>query len=168
MTLDQVAREAGVAKTTIYRWWDSKELLALDAAFDEIDRAGVSRLVDTGSLRSDVLARWKIMLRFFAEPPWSRVMASLLAHAQLDAAFAALYRERFFEPRREAARASIRAAIQRGELGEKTDVELALDLFYAPFWNRLLHGHAPLDERYADQVVDATMRALAPDGPPRP
>jgi AcrR family transcriptional regulator len=166
MTLDQVAREARVAKTTIYRWWDSKELLALDATFGEIDRAGLSRSVNTGSVRSDVLARWRIMLRFYGEPPWSGVMASLLAHAQLDAAFAAAYRERFFEPRREAARASILAAIKRGELGQKTDVELALDLFFAPFWNRLLHGHAPLNERYARQVVDATIRALAPGGPP--
>jgi AcrR family transcriptional regulator len=165
MTLDRIAREAHVAKTTIYRWWDSKELLALDAAFAEIDRARVSQPVDTGSLRGDMLARWETMLRFFAEPPWSRVMTSLLAHAQLDAAFAAIYRERFFDPRRDAARASVRAAIARGELGEQTDIELALDLFFAPFWNRLLHGHAPLNERYGRQVVDATIRALAPDRP---
>ena len=92
-------------------------------------------------------------------------MTSLLAHAQLDAGFATIYRDRFFEPRREAARASIRAAIARGELGEQTDIELALDLFFGPFWNRLLHGHAPLDEHYACQVVDATIRALAPDEP---
>lgn len=165
MTLDHVAREAGVAKTTIYRWWDSKELLALDVAFEEIDRARVSQPVDTGSLRRDMLARWKAMLRLFGEPPWSRVMTSLLAYAQLDAGFATIYRNRFFEPRREAARVSIRAAIARGELGEQTDIELALDLFFAPFWNRLLHGHAPLDEHYAGQVVDATIRALAPDEP---
>jgi AcrR family transcriptional regulator len=165
MTLDRVAREAHVAKTTIYRWWDSKELLALEAAFAEIDRSRVSQPVDTGSLRSDMLARWKTMLRFFGEPPWSRVMAGLLAHAQRDAAFATIYRERFFEPRREAARTSIRAAIARGELDGQTDIELALDLFFAPFWNRLLHGHAPLDDHYASQVVDATIRALAPDRP---
>jgi hypothetical protein len=48
--------DLSVSKATIYRWWDSKELLALDALFSEwaAPRRGAER--DTGSLRGDLLA----------------------------------------------------------------------------------------------------------------
>ena len=35
ISMDAVAERAGASKATIYRWWPSKELLALDALFSE-------------------------------------------------------------------------------------------------------------------------------------
>ena len=50
-SMDAVAERAGVSKATIYRWWDSKELLALDALYAAWDTAGpVTR--ETGTLRA--------------------------------------------------------------------------------------------------------------------
>ncbi|UDY23658.1 TetR/AcrR family transcriptional regulator [Nocardioides sp. Kera G14] len=41
-TIDQVARAAGVAKTTVYRRWESKTALALDALIDVLGEPPVA------------------------------------------------------------------------------------------------------------------------------
>jgi len=159
MTVDDVAVRAGVSKATIYRWWPSKELLALDALATEWAVATPSAERDMGNLRRDLLARVRPWLRQLNEKPYGRIIAELLAEAQSDAAFAALYQDRFVKPRREATRPLFQRAIDRGELAADTDIELALDLLYGTIYHRLLHGHAPLTERFAQQVIDAVISA---------
>jgi hypothetical protein len=76
------------------------------------------------------------------------VVAELVAEAQTDPEFASIYHARFVAPRQEPARALLRRAIDRGELHPDIDVDLALDLVYGPLFHRLLHGHAPLNDRF--------------------
>lgn len=51
-------------------------------------------------------------------------------------------------------------ARNRGEIAEDTNLELTLDLLYGPIYHRLLHGHAPLTERFAQQVIDYVLTAI--------
>src|SRR5579871_5389938 len=55
VSMDAVAERAGVSKATIYRWWPTKETLALDALYTEWAAAAPAPR-DTGSLRKDLLA----------------------------------------------------------------------------------------------------------------
>ena len=55
MSMDDVAERAGVSKATIYRWWGSKELLALDALATAWAAPVPAAQRDTGSLRGDLL-----------------------------------------------------------------------------------------------------------------
>ena len=55
VSMDAVAERAGVSKATIYRWWPTKETLALDALYAEWAAAGPAPR-DTGTLRGDLLA----------------------------------------------------------------------------------------------------------------
>jgi AcrR family transcriptional regulator len=151
--MDAVAERAGASKATIYRWWPSKELLALDAVFSEWE-AEVTDGPDTGSLTGDLLALVRPWARQIASKPWGRVIAGLLIRAQEDPEFGAEYRARLLEPRREHAREIFARAIQRGEIPADIDIEAAVDLIYAPFYHRILHGHAPLTDDFARQVVD--------------
>src|SRR5258708_6987686 len=64
VSMDAVAERAGASKATIYRWWPSRESLALDALFEEW--AAVPPPRDTGSLRGDLLS----LLR-----PWVRLLS---------------------------------------------------------------------------------------------
>jgi AcrR family transcriptional regulator len=164
MSMDDVAKRAGVSKATIYRWWASKELLAMDALATEWALPTPSRGLDTGSLRGDLLARLRPWLRQLNLKPYERVIAGLLAQTQTDPEFAKLYREHFVAPRREETRMLLLRAIDRGEIGANTNLELTLDLLYGPIYHRLLHGHAPLNDGFAAQVVDAVIAAISCGG----
>jgi AcrR family transcriptional regulator len=160
VSMDAVADRAGVSKATIYRWWPTKETLALDALYHEW--AGVPRPRDTGSLREDLLSLLRPWAKEAGRRPYARVIAALIATAQTDPEFGRRYRERFVEPRREAARAIFRRAVARGEIPAGTDIEVALDLLYGPVYHRLLHGHAPLTDRFVRDVIDTALRGLLP------
>jgi AcrR family transcriptional regulator len=161
MSMDDVAERAGVSKATIYRWWASKELLALDALSTEWATPTSTKQRDTGSLRGDLLAQLRPWVRQLNERPFGRVIAGLIAEAQTDPGFAKLYREHFIQPRRDATRPLLLRAIARGEIAPDTDLEVSLDLFYGPIYHRLLHGHAPLNDRFTQQVVDAVIKAIS-------
>src|SRR6202046_3915426 len=159
VSMDVVAERAGVSKATIYRWWPTKETLALDALYSEWD-AGRPHPRDTGSLRSDLLALLRPWASLASSRPYGRVIAALLTEAQTDSVFAAEYRQRVVEPRRDQARAIFRRAIERGEIPGDTKIEVALDLLYGPLYHRLLHGHAPLNDRFTPDIIDMRVNGI--------
>jgi AcrR family transcriptional regulator len=161
VSMDAVAERAGVSKATIYRWWPTKETLALDALYTEW-AAGHPAPRDTSSLRGDLLALLRPWARLVSSGRYGRVLGALITQAQTDPAFAAEYRQRLIEPRRDQARAVFQRAIQRGEIPANTKIEVALDLLYGPLYHRLLHGHAPLTDRFTQDVVDMALAGIQP------
>jgi AcrR family transcriptional regulator len=159
VSMDAVAERAGVSKATIYRWWPAKETLALDALFNEW-AAATPATRDTGSLRGDLLALLRPWARLASSRPYGRVIAGLITEAQTDPEFAAEYRSRFVEPRRVQAREAFRRSIERGEIPADTKIEVAIDLLYGPLYHRLLHGHAPLSDRFVREVVDTVVDGI--------
>src|SRR2546430_15221468 len=167
VSMDEVAKQAGVSKATIYRWWPTKETLALDALYTEWDTTR-DHPRDTGSLRGDLLALLRPWARRAGSRPYARVIAALLTEVHTDEAFAAEYRQRVVQPRREQARTVFHRAIERGDIDPHTNVEVAIDLLYGPLYHRLLHGHAPLSDRFAKDVVDMALRGIKPGTDPSP
>jgi AcrR family transcriptional regulator len=163
-SMDAVAESAGVSKATIYRWWDSKELLALDALYAQWDMA-VPEPRQTGSLRAEMLALVRPWVRLAAAGPSARILIALLTKANSDTEFGRAYRAQFLEPRRDQARAMFARAIGRGEIPAGTDVEVALDLVWGPLYHRLFQGHGPLNERVATRVVDLALDGILPREP---
>jgi AcrR family transcriptional regulator len=159
VSMDEVATRAGVSKATIYRWWPSKETLALDALYTEW-AAVQSSDVDTGSLRGDLLALLIPWARAASSRPYGRVIAALVTEAQTDPAFAAQHRQRVVQPRRDEARAIFARAIERGEILPSTKTEVAIDLLYGPLYHRLLHGHASLDDAFVKDIVDMALAGI--------
>ena len=90
------------------------------------------------------------------------MVAALLMEGRTDPAFSAEYQRRMVEPRRDQARAIFAQAIARGEIPADTKVEVAIDLLYGPLYHRLLHGHAPLDDQFVDDLVDMALRGIQP------
>jgi AcrR family transcriptional regulator len=163
VSMDAVAARAGVSKATIYRWWPTKETLALDALYHEWETVSPPR--ETGSLRGDLLSLLLPWALLAARRPYGRVIAALATEARTDPAFAEQYLARFVEPRREQGRAIFHRAIERGEIPASTKIEVALDLLYGPIYHRLLHGHAPLTERFVRDVIDIALDGIRPSVP---
>jgi AcrR family transcriptional regulator len=162
VSMDTVAERAGVSKATIYRWWPTKQTLALDALYTEWATARPLPR-DTGTLRGDLLSLLRPWARLAGGRPYGRVIAALLTEAQTDPAFAVEYRQRFVEPRRQQAHVIFQRAVERGEVPAGTAVDVALDLLYGPLYHRLLHGHAPLNDRFVRDAVDMALNGIQPN-----
>lgn len=152
LTMDAVARQAGVSKATIYRWWPTKAAVAMDAFLASVTPA--LAWPDSGSIRDDT--RWQLtaVVELLGTTETGRRISGLIGEAQRDAALAEAFRDRFLHPRRAETREAFTRAIQRGELRDDLDLELAIDALYGPVYFRLLVGHEPLDHAFADALFD--------------
>lgn len=83
-----------------------------------------------------------------------------MAEAQLDPEFGRAFREDFIARRREVLLKVLRRGQRRGEISDIADLELIVDLIYGPMWYRLLNQHAPLDEDFAQRLLDQIFAGL--------
>jgi AcrR family transcriptional regulator len=159
LTIDGIARAAGVGKQTIYRWWPSKGAVIAEALAEHAQEA--VGLPDTGTLRGDLGAFLAASFRALEELGMAHVLREVIASAQQEAAPAAVLTA-FTERRRAAMRSLLERAGARGEVGPQADADTLVDLAYGFLWYRLLVRHAPLDARAAELLTDHLMTACAP------
>ena len=161
ISADDIAERAGVSKATIYRWWESKSALALDAFLEELARGREGPVPDTGSLRGDLFASLRARSRVLAANPWlGRTMAVLVAKAASDPNLREAYLDHVVRPLRAQARVFFDRAVERREIPPDVDVDVALDLTYGAMYHRVFHGHAPLGDRFAKTVVDIVVTGI--------
>ena len=158
LTIEEIAKRAGVGKATIYKWWPSKASVALDA-YLKIMHHKVT-VPDTGSFLEDVTLQLRSVMRFYASPDGD-TFRQFLAEAQSDPEFKKMFLERFLVPRRDATRVMWERAVKRGEVDPGMDVEITMDLIYGPLIFRLLSGHAALNNAKAAAIVRAAFFGFA-------
>jgi AcrR family transcriptional regulator len=161
LTIEGIARTAGVSKQTIYRWWSTKAAIVLEALNDAA--SAIAPLPRTGDLRTDV----QVMLRATVAGAGGRngrLLAALMAEAQLNRTFAEPFLTQFLARRRGVLRELLERGRASGEIPPSADLDLAVDLVYGSLWYRILTRHAPLDQSFADGLADALMAATAVSG----
>ncbi|MEU1875055.1 AcrR family transcriptional regulator [Streptomyces ambofaciens] len=164
VTLEAIAARAGVGKQTIYRRWPSKSAVvvaALLALSEDADGQSVT-LPDTGDLRADLVLVMRATVEEFADPSFDKLIRALNTEIANDPVLAAEYREKLAGPLDEAKKARLRSARKAGQLAPDADLDLVLEVLYAPLFLRWLHRSGPLTAAYADSLVDATLRAFGP------
>jgi AcrR family transcriptional regulator len=159
VTIEGVARHAGVGKQTIYRWWSSRAELILDAFANHA--ADLVPTPDRGSLREDLDVFMNTGFKRLSRD-YGTIMRGLMADAALDPDFAKILREAFILKRRMATMEILRRGIERGEIAADADLDLMTDMLFGPVWFRLLVQHAKLDTAFAKQLVGAVIGAFAP------
>jgi AcrR family transcriptional regulator len=162
MSIEEVAARAGVGKTTIYRRWPSKGLLALDAFVASFREEQAQP--DTGTLRGDMLAALHAWVRAVTQTPMGPMLTGLIAEAQHDPELRGAWRDRVLEPLRQQNRTILDRAIARGEIDPSVDREVVLDLFFGAAEHRLLLGHLPMTDDFIAEVVDVILTGVAGPG----
>ncbi|MYQ80100.1 MULTISPECIES: TetR/AcrR family transcriptional regulator [unclassified Streptomyces] len=155
LTIEAVAQEAGVNKTTIYRWWPSKAALLraalLRARVLDID------VPDTGSLRGDLIALTEQVAALVTGVRTRAVVRALASGTGLaDDELAALARD-FFADRFAREQPVFARAAARGELPPGADPKLLLDLIAGAVWVRAALRNEPVPAGFAAAVVDAVL-----------
>ncbi|WP_254714988.1 TetR/AcrR family transcriptional regulator [Actinomadura sp. NAK00032] len=161
-SIEAIAARAGVGKQTIYRWWPSKGAVIFDAFLALSAGADGVRLPDTGDLEADLKTVMRATAAEFADPAFEAPLRALNSQIADDPALAALYREKLAGPIDEAKKERLRSGQRAGQLSPDADLDLVLEVLYAPLFQRWLHRSGPLTPDYADALVDVTLRAFAP------
>ncbi|CAN5835957.1 TetR/AcrR family transcriptional regulator [soil metagenome] len=159
LSMEAVAKRAGVGKSALYRRWTSKQdmVLAVLAEFS-VDRAPAP---DTGSLREDIRQSLDAVAAWLSHPRFSRILPDLVAEMARNPELSDLVENMISRPRRDRAAAFLERALQRGELAVDTDLDIALDLMAAPVYWRLTVRDADAEPDYLDKLTDMLVRALA-------
>lgn len=163
LELADVARRAGVGKTTVYRRWGSVPALLTDLLADMA--ATSAPRTDHGSLEADLLANALLVQSTLADPRQGALLAAFIGAAACDPVIADGLR-RFYAARLAEWAPCVTAAVRRGELPAGTDAEAVVAAVSAPlYYQRLARGAGgtaaptPDDARRAAAAAAAAARA---------
>ncbi|ATY10351.1 TetR family transcriptional regulator [Amycolatopsis sp. AA4] len=158
LTVEAIARRAGVAKQTIYRWWPSKVEILLDTLIEDSEK----RLpVPTEDPTADrIRAYLRDFAHFLTEDPAGKCLLTLLAEAQHDVGTAARFHERYLEPRQLAERQMLTRAAEAGEISPVLAPEATMDALLGPIvYSALTASTVPAD--VVDTLVEKLLRPRA-------
>ncbi|MEU0053838.1 TetR/AcrR family transcriptional regulator [Streptomyces sp. NPDC006184] len=160
LSIERVARTAGVGKATIYRRWSGKEELFVDVvrAAEPPD----PELPGT-SLRDDLVVLLESLRRRGLASRSSAILHNVYAQMKSSPRIWAAYHASVIEPRRVLGLDVLRRGRENGELRADVDLELANDMFVGPMLVRaVLRPDGDLPEGLAAQIVDTVLAGLRP------
>jgi AcrR family transcriptional regulator len=154
VSVDEVSRRSGVAKTTIYRHWPTRADLLRDAC------AAISTpqaVPDTGSLEPDLNALMTGLAELLSTAKWVSVMPSVIDAAERDPDIADVFTklQRGYTLPIETV---ILRAVTKRELPEDTDVATLVAALTGPLFYRRWFSRDPLTEQFAKEIVRLVIR----------
>lgn len=163
LSVDAVAKRAGVGKAAIYRRWKSKQ----DLAADLVTKVAVAAIdvPDTGTLRGDLRAYLANGREALTHRLARTIIPDLLAEAARDPEYAAAMAAQIREPRRLKAAQLFERARQRGEIADGVDIEVALDMVGGALYWRQSVMQVDADDNYLDRLTEAILTLIAADAP---
>ncbi|NEC90837.1 TetR/AcrR family transcriptional regulator [Streptomyces sp. SID12501] len=159
MSIEGIARRAGVGKTAVYRRWRSKLHLVLDL----VSAIAVQGLPapDTGTLEGDLRLLYELTSRALRHPVASQVIPDLQAEAARNPEIADAMQKALREGQEGVASGIVAAAEERGEVRSGIDPDLALDLISGPlYWRSVVIRNPKLPKGYLAALARATTAAL--------
>ncbi|MFF5140742.1 TetR/AcrR family transcriptional regulator [Streptomyces sp. NPDC013157] len=160
LSIERIARTAGVGKATIYRRWNGKEELFVDVmrAAEPPD----PELPGT-SMRDDLVVLLESLRQRGLMNRSSAILHNVYAQMKSSPRIWNAYHADVVNPRRELGREVLRRGQRNGELRADVDIELANDMFTGPMLLRaILRPDAELPEGLAEQIVDEVLAGLGP------
>jgi len=156
LTMDAVAQRAKASKATLYRRWNGKVSLVIDALRYHHQHESPLVAVDTGSLRDDLIESF-CGQGGLTEKPELASFGAILTAIMRDPEFAAAFRRDVVGPKLAGTKALFERAIARGEIGPGADIDLLAPALAGIVMHRLiLLGEAPTRDivtSVIDQII---------------
>jgi AcrR family transcriptional regulator len=160
LSIERIARTAGVGKATIYRRWNGKEELFVDVV--RTAEPPDPELPGT-SMRDDLVALLEQLRQRGLMARSSALLHSVFAQMKSSPRVWDAYHAIVVAPRRRKQVAILRRGQANGELRTDIDVELVNDLFVGPMLLRtIMQPDAALPEGLSEQIVDTVLEGLRP------
>lgn len=159
LTVEGVARRAGMGKTTIYRRYRSRTELALAVLLDQVDEMAQPDIGDTRTELVTIVDRTVELLR---STLMGRVMQGLVSEIAADPELAEAYRERVVNRRLLDVRHLVERGVARGELRADLDPEMVADLLLGPVYHRFFLSGSSMDDTFGSRLVAALLPSFVP------
>jgi len=157
LTMEKVAKRAGVGKPTLYRWWKTKAALVVamfnERVVPELDVPKTTAAED--AIRQKVEKLIAAFNGFFG-----KVIAELIAEGQSDPEVLNELNEHYVKPRRAGTVKDIVDAQKQGLVPKHIDPELVVDAIFGALYFNLLLKIRPLTPEYGDQLVETCKKLL--------
>ena len=161
LTMDAVAQRAKASKATLYRRWNSKATLVVDALATQKASPPVP---DSGDLRTDLLAAFCGM-GGLTDHGTTQTFGAVMTALSTDREFAHEFRTRVLKPKAQLSRDIFQRAADRGEVREGLDLDLVAPALAGIVLHRLfVMGEEPgptLIEHVIDQIILPAVRPEA-------
>jgi AcrR family transcriptional regulator len=162
LSIEAVARRAGVGKTAIYRRWSNKLEMVMEIVSDVAERK--VPLPDTGSFAGDLSLLLLIVSTALRHRMASQIIPDLMAEAARNPQIAETLQRALRTHQQAVGEKLIGQAVARGELPEGTDPEVAVDLILGPLYWRLAVARQPIEDDYLEKFTVAVTAALRATG----
>jgi AcrR family transcriptional regulator len=162
MSIEQVAKRAGVGKPTVYRRWSTKESLVADAiallvgadlqwpSQDEIDATPAHELV-----RRNLAAA----ARTAADPQFRALVAQIYGSAVTHPLLMQTYWTHYIVPRRRLVVALLERAQREGAVAADADLDVLIDMLAGAVTYRVLQPNPPT-ERQMRRYLESAYRQV--------
>jgi len=159
MSIEAVAKRAGVGKTTIYRRWDSK----LDVVVDAMSGIAMQNLAapDTGSLRGDLVVLLEVAAAALQHPLAAQILPDLLAEAARSPQIAETLQTVLHSTLLSLTTRIVDQAVTRGELPASADPAFVQDVVLGPLYWRLAVERSAVPDGYLQTLARHTAAALS-------
>ncbi len=151
--VDQVADRAGVAKTTVYRRWPSRDHLVVAAVATFLDDVAIE---ETGDLRADLVRIAAAIATGLGQPGIRLLVSELIAAGARQPDLAASVYQ-LWARRRAASLDLFAAAVGQGEQADDVEPGLILDQIIGAVYYRALITGDPVDDDYLKRLVSAAL-----------
>ncbi|WP_142062225.1 TetR/AcrR family transcriptional regulator [Pseudarthrobacter sp. B4EP4b] len=159
VTIDAVARASGVSKSTLYRYWPSRQLLVLEAFTYKTNL--LTDVHDTGDVARDLHAYLVALTYCLKVGGAASTVANLLAEAIRDAEFAVHLRQTMLRERRQGFLTIIQRAQHRGQVRGDIDAGMVIDALYGAIHHRLIATGQDIDGAFLRNLSGFAVAGMA-------